>query len=108
MRKTGRTILRLSAALVLLGAAVPVHAHHPTARCQQQDAQTIVCRGGFSDGGGAAGVVMDVISYDEKILISGKLDDKSTFAFKKPQGDFYVLMDAGAGHVVEIDHTEIK
>ncbi|MDP3368191.1 MAG: hypothetical protein Q8S49_19430, partial [Pseudomonas sp.] len=27
--------------------------------------------------------------------------------FKRPDGEFYVLFDAGPGHVVEIDHTEI-
>ena len=48
-----------------------------------------------------------MIGYDESVLVPGKLGDDSTLTFKKPGAEFYVLFDAGPGHVVEIDHTEI-
>ncbi|MNJ02598.1 hypothetical protein D3C73_1626120 [compost metagenome] len=51
---------------------------------------------------------MDVISYDEQILVPGKLDNDSKLTFKRPNGEFYVLFDAGPGHVVEIDHVDIQ
>ncbi len=53
------------------------------------------------------GVTLDVIGYDEQILVPGKLGADSTLTFKRPDGEFYVLFDAGPGHVVEIDHADI-
>ena len=55
----------------------------------------------------APGVTLDVIGYDEQILVPGKLGADSTLTFKRPDGEFYVLFDAGPGHVVEIDHADI-
>lgn len=56
----------------------------------------------------APGVTLDVIGYDETILVPGKLGDDSTLTFKKPGSEFYVLFDAGPGHVVEIDQADIE
>ncbi|WP_212631808.1 hypothetical protein [Pseudomonas sp. KB-10] len=83
-------------------------AHNPVCQCEAQGDEEIVCVGGFSDGSGAPGVTLDVISYDEEILVAGKLGDDSSLSFKRPEGEFYVLFDAGPGHVVEIDHLDIE
>jgi hypothetical protein len=53
-------------------------------------------------------VTLDVIGYDETILLPGKLGADSTVTFKKPAAEFYVLFDAGPGHVVEIDQADIE
>jgi hypothetical protein len=82
-------------------------AHNPICQCEAGDDEEIVCTGGFSDGSGAPGVTLDVISYEEEVLVPGKLGEDSRLSFKRPDGEFYVLFDAGPGHVVEIDHTEI-
>lgn len=99
----------LSAALLLLcaGFSASALAHNPMCECKAIDAEQIKCTGGFSDGSGAPGVTLDVISYDEEVLVPGKLGEDSRLSFKRPDGEFYVLFDAGPGHVVEIDHTEI-
>jgi hypothetical protein len=68
----------------------------------------IVCKGGFSDGTGAEGVTLDVIAYDENILVPGKFGSDSVVRFEKPPGEFYVLFDAGPGHVVEVDWRDIE
>ncbi len=99
--------LNWAGAAALLLTAQAAHAHNPIAECKAAGADQVQCTGGFSDGSGAPGVTMDVISYDEQILVPGKLDDKSNLVFKRPDGDFYVLFDAGPGHVVEIDHVDI-
>ncbi|KQQ56253.1 hypothetical protein IFR09_04190 [Pseudomonas syringae] len=101
------TYLRRFATLCLLGLSGTALAHNPICECQQVDSETIRCTGGFSDGSGAAGVTLDVIGYDETILVPGKLGDDSTLTFKKPAAEFYVLFDAGPGHVVEIDQADI-
>ncbi|MNQ23055.1 hypothetical protein D3C85_362140 [compost metagenome] len=92
----------------LMGASAGALAHNPMAECKPAGNEQIQCTGGFSDGSGAAGVTMDVISYDEQILVPGKLDNDSKLTFKRPNGEFYVLFDAGPGHVVEIDHVDIQ
>jgi len=96
------------AALAALTLSSAAYAHHPIAECKQLAQQTIECEGGFSDGSKAAGVTLEVLSYDEKVILSGKLDKDSKLRFQRPEGDFYVLFDAGPGHVVEIDQSDIK
>ena len=102
--------ISLSAALLVLGAgfATQALAHNPMCECKAVDAEQIQCTGGFSDGSGAPGVTRDVIGYDETILVPGKLGADSTLTFKKPAAEFYVLFDAGPGHVVEIDQADIQ
>lgn len=82
-------------------------AHSPHCQCKL-DGEFIVCQGGFSDGSGAEGVQLDVISYDEHVILSSMLDEQSRIRFPRPEGDFYILMDAGPGHIVEIDWPEIE
>jgi hypothetical protein len=97
-------------ALLLLGAGLSTVAlaHNPMCECKEIDNGQIRCTGGFSDGSGAPGVTLDVIGYDETILVPGKLGSDSTLTFKKPGAEFYVLFDAGPGHVVEIDQADIE
>ncbi len=51
---------------------------------------------------------MDVIGYDETILVPGKPGADSTLTFTHPDAEFYVLFDAGPGHIVEIDQADIE
>ena len=88
---------RLPLAALLLGMSGAALAHNPICECEEVQAGEIRCKGGFSD----------VIGYDEQILVPGKLGADSTLTFKRPDGEFYVLFDAGPGHVVEIDHADI-
>ncbi|ULB12403.1 hypothetical protein ORIO_21695 (plasmid) [Cereibacter azotoformans] len=104
MTRLHATALGLLATL----CAAPALAHNPVAECEAAEGRIIECRGGFSDGSGAAGVTLDVISYDEDILIPGKLGDDSRLQFERPEGEFYILFDAGPGHVVEIDYHDIE
>ena len=104
---TQRPWLRGGLGAALLALASAAQAHNPLAECKTAGDEQVQCTGGFSDGSGAPGVTMDVISYDEQILVNGKLDDKSTLTFDRPDGEFYVLFDAGPGHIVEIDHVDI-
>ena len=71
------------------------YAHNPVCRCSKAGSDSIRCVGGFSDGSGAPGVTLDVIGYDEQVLVGGKLGDDSSLTFKRPDGEFYVLFDAG-------------
>ncbi|CAG8863643.1 hypothetical protein PS627_00581 [Pseudomonas fluorescens] len=100
-------ILRKLTLPLLLLAAGPALAHNPMCECEAIGTDQVKCTGGFSDGSGAAGVTLDVIGYDEQVLVPGKLGTDSSMTFKRPGGEFYVLFDAGPGHVVEVDHADI-
>lgn len=102
-----RISLRMALVAGLLGTTTAGWAHNPVCICKQHGGDEVRCVGGFSDGSKAAGVRLDVIAYDETIVKAGKLGADSSLTFKRPKGEFYVLFDAGPGHVVEVDHTEI-
>ncbi|MBK4217126.1 hypothetical protein JJJ17_14435 [Paracoccus caeni] len=92
----------------LLGAsALPALAHYPFCTCEAHGAD-VICTGGFSDGTSAEGVKLDVISYEEDVLIPAKFDASSKYSFQKPEGEFYILFDAGPGHIVEVDWQDVE
>lgn len=100
-------IFRLAfCALALISAGTAARAHYPFCTCEVVGGQ-VICTGGFSDGSGAEGVTIDVISYDENILLPGKFGPSSRHEFPIPEGEFYILFDAGPGHVVEVDYPDI-
>ncbi len=94
--------------IAMIGLSGQALAHNPMCECKTIEGEQIRCIGGFSDGSGAPGVTLDVIGYDETILVPGKLGADSTLTFKRPDGEFYVLFDAGPGHIVEIDQADIE
>ncbi|AGT08612.1 hypothetical protein [Paracoccus aminophilus] len=97
----------LIATAVLALSALPAAAHYPFCTCAAK-AGEIICEGGFSDGTSAEGVKLDVISYEEDVLVPAKFDASSKVSFQKPEGEFYVLFDAGPGHIVEVDYQDIE
>ena len=94
--------------MALLGLSGQALAHNPMCECKSVEDGQIRCTGGFSDGSGAPGATLDVIGYDETILVPGKLGADSSMTFKRPDAEFYVLFDAGPGHIVEIDQADIE
>ena len=103
------TRLSLSALLALaaLGGSTSAMAHGMFCQCQGLADGQVRCHGGLSDGTALPGATLDVIGYDEKIHIAGKLGTDSSFTFAKPDGEFYVLLEMGPGHTVEVDHKDI-
>ena len=111
MMPIAHLLRRLGGAVLLAGAGAfssLALAHNPICECKEIADGQIQCTGGFSDGSGAPGVTLDVVGYDESILVPGKLGSDSTLTFKRPDAEFYVLFDAGPGHVVEIDQADIE
>ena len=82
-------------------------AHTPLCSCYDNGDGTITCEGGCSDGSSAAGVKMSVAEAGGKVLIEGKMNEDSEFTFKKPEGNYTVIFDAGPGHVVKVPGSEI-
>ena len=103
-----RSRLVLASLPLLTLAATAVYAHNAICDCFDNGDETITCEGGFSDGGKAVGVPVHVLDQSGKVLIDGKMSDKSDFTFAKPKVDFRVEFDAGQGHVVTIDGRDIE
>jgi hypothetical protein len=103
-RRNLMTIGVLIFSLILAGHAL---AHTALCSCYDNGDGTITCEGGFSDGSSAAGVQMRVEKMAGGVLIQGKMDANSEYSFKKPDGQYKVVFDAGEGHVVEIDGDKI-
>ena len=82
-------------------------AHTPLCSCYDNGDGTITCEGGFSDGSSAAGVEMTVQDKSGKVLTKERMNEDSEFSFKKPDGPYKVIFDAGPGHVVEVDGKDI-
>jgi hypothetical protein len=82
-------------------------AHSAICTCFDNGDQTITCEGGFSDGSSATGVGLRVLDGSDKLLVDGKMDKDGMFTFKKPAVEYHVVFDAGQGHVVTIDGTDI-
>ncbi len=95
-------------AIPLIAMGMAAHAHNAICDCFDNGDDTITCEGGFSDGGKAVGVPVRVLDGAGKVLIDGKMSDKSDYTFAKPKVDFRVEFDAGQGHVVTIDGRDIE
>ena len=94
--------------VVLLVATAALYAHTPILLCWDNGDGTISCEGGFSDGSPAKGVEIRVEDPKGKVLLKGVLDKNNEFTFKKPEGKFTVIFDAGPGHVVKMESSKIK
>ena len=90
--------------LALPGAAL---AHTALCTCFDNADGTITCEGGFSDGSSASGVALIVKDGSGKVLEQGAMDKTSKYTFKKPEGAYLVVFDAGEGHKIEIDGKKI-
>lgn len=103
MRQTLQAILG-GAALVAASGAM---AHTPLLSCYDMGDGTVLCEGGFSDGSSAAGVAVKVVDASGNPVLEGELSEYSEIEFEKPDGDYAVIFDAGPGHDIEIDGSDI-
>ncbi len=104
MKKKNFTIGLLLFSLLLTTAAI---AHTTLCSCYDNGDGTIVCEGGFSDGSSASGVEIRVVDKDGNVIIKDIMSEESEFTFDKPKGSYQVQLDAGPGHLVEVDGKDI-
>lgn len=100
-----------SVAKALLMAAAVVGASQTWAHDIQVSCQgktQIRCKGQFSDGSSLAGANVRVLSYEDVVQWTGKVDASGQVSFKRPMGKFYVQFIAADGHLGEVDHEKIK
>lgn len=49
-----------------------------------------------------------MIRYDESIVFETSFGTDSAVSFPVPEGEFYILFDAGAGHSFDVDYKDIQ
>jgi type 1 fimbria pilin len=102
-----KKMMIIAMTLAVLALAATAFAHTPLCDCFDNGDGTVSCEGGFSDGSSATGVKMYVKDGSGKVLQEGAMNADSEFGFNKPEGAYTVLFDAGEGHQVEINGTDI-
>lgn len=96
-----KNLLFILAVAALLGAqASPAAAHSALLNCFDNADGTFTCQGGYSDGSSATGIRIVVRDSSGVVLQEARLDSNSEVTLNRPQGDFSVLFDGGAGHSV--------
>ncbi|WP_250654899.1 hypothetical protein [Alkalimarinus coralli] len=85
-------------------------AHYPLLDCYygSEGGLHVYCDAGFSDRSKAPNVMMEVFSEDDEVIAQGRTDENALFDFKRPDGAFFIIMDAGPGHVIEISDDEVR
>lgn len=102
-----RSITLTAVAIAATLSAASVFAHTPLCSCYDNGDGTVLCEGGFSDGSSASGVTMRVVDANDNPVLEGAMSEDSEFEFNKPNGDYKVVFDAGPGHEVVIDGSDI-
>ena len=92
--------------LSLFIATSSLFAHTAIMSCFDNGDGTITCEGGFSDGSSASGVKFRV-EQNEQAVYSSKMSEDSEVTFKKPNGTYNAVFDAGEGHKVFIKGSDI-
>lgn len=83
------------------------NAHYPILDCTTSSKE-VTCEASFSDKSKAPGVVMEVFSEDDEVIAKGRTDDESKYKFSRPDGVYFIIMDAGPGHVLEISDEDVQ
>lgn len=95
---------KLFATLILSSSLL--FGHTALMSCFDNGDGSITCEGGFSDGSSASGVKFRV-EQNRKVVYEAKFDSNNEATFKKPQGEFNAIFDAGEGHQVVVKSSNI-
>jgi hypothetical protein len=94
------------ALISLVFVSSSLFAHTAIMSCFDNGDGSITCEGGFSDGSSASGVKFRV-EQGGKAIFESKMSEDSEVTFKKPNGDYNAVFDAGEGHKVFIKGSDI-
>lgn len=88
------------------------NAHYPVLNCaiekNKSNVEEVSCEASFSDRSRAPNVIMEVFSEDDEQLAKGRTNENSIYRFNRPKGAYFIIMDAGPGHVLEISDEDVN
>jgi hypothetical protein len=95
-------LLPLLLPLVFLLSPVP-HAVHLQCRLEEKK---LVIEAFYDDDMPAQDALVEIVDAQNKVLVSGRTNDKGVFRTEKPTpGKYLVRLDAGAGHKAKVNVT---
>ncbi len=86
--------------------SIPALAHTALMACYDEGNGYISCEGGFSDGASAEGIEFR-LEQNGTVVMQTQMDEFGEVYFKKPQGDYSVVLNGGEGHIVHIDGKNV-
>ncbi len=98
---------RIALLCALLSISPLALAHFPLMQCTSSDGK-LACQAGYSDGSRAVGYEVKLYDYDDNLLAVSVTDKRSIAEFTMPNGDYYLVFDAGHESPVEVDGVEVK
>lgn len=97
----------LASAVLSAAASGPRTSSAPMFECGSSGSLRVTCRGSFSDGTSAAGIVVRVLDKTDHIVYAGLVDRHGRVSFRKPDAQFSVVFDAGEGNVLTLLGSEM-
>jgi len=98
-------IKKIIMGLTLLSTST-LFAHTAVMSCFDNGDDTITCEGGFSNGSSASGTEF-LIMQNDKTVMQTKLSEDSDVTFDKINGEYEVVFNAGEGHKLSIQSSDI-
>ncbi|MFT2099000.1 hypothetical protein ACMUMQ_11635 [Marinomonas sp. 2405UD66-6] len=97
-----RTLLTGSVLALLSSKAL---AHYPTLDCIMLD-QNIQCVAGYSDGSVAFNEAVQVLTYDDVLIVTHTTNDDGEVVIIPPKGEYYIVFNPGHEEPAEFDYAE--
>jgi hypothetical protein len=91
---------------LVMVSSTSVFAHTAIMSCFDNGDNTITCEGGFSNGSSASGVEFSIMQKD-KVILKTRLGEDSDITFDKLNAEYQVVFNAGEGHQIKINGSDI-
>jgi hypothetical protein len=100
--------LALIATVAVFGIATAAQAHTLRIECKKITSQDVVCRAITSDGDLARDIEIQLLATgDYKVLATGKTNAAGEYAFKAPDGGYYIVATGDKAHVTNMASVDI-
>ena len=102
------SVLRPIAIAVLVLMSGSVEAHTLQIQCKKLNSADVVCRGLFTDGEVARGQTIQLLDENSgRVLASAKTDVEGKYAFKAPNAEYSVVIQASKSEVTSMSSEDI-
>ena len=102
-----KTLIGLLAGAAVLALSGAADAHSLRLDCKKTSETNVVCRTIASDGEVVRDVTVQLLDENDKLIGSGKTDTKGQYAFKAPNAEYNVVVEANKSHVASISSEDI-
>jgi hypothetical protein len=102
-----KNLIGLVAGAAVLAFSGAADAHSLRLECKMTSPANVVCRTIASDGEVVRDVMVQLLDENDKLIGSGKTDTKGQYAFKAPNSEYNVVVQANKSHVASLSSEDI-